>query len=49
MVQFQDITSRPKVYFPEPVELALASDQSADIDNRRYHEILVATGFVGEP
>ena len=48
MVQFQDITSRPSVYLPVSDHL-LAREQSAGIDNRRYHEILVVTGSIGEP
>jgi len=49
VVQFQNSTSRPAVHLPAASTHPLAVDQSAGIDNRRYHEILVATGSVGGP
>ncbi|MGQ4584271.1 DUF2199 domain-containing protein [Lysobacter sp. F60174L2] len=48
-VQFQNSTSRPAVLVPSTSGHLLAAEQSAGIDNRRYHEILVATGSVGGP
>ena len=48
-VQFQGITSRPTVHMPSESNHPLAAEQSIGIDNRRYHEILVATGSTGGP
>jgi len=47
MVQFQNSTSRPTLHVT--TEHQLTDEQTQGIDNRRYHEILVATGSVGEP
>lgn len=47
-VQFQSSTSRPTVAV-EAGHHCLAAEQSAGIDNHRYHEILVATGSLGGP
>jgi len=49
MVQFQNSTSRPAVHMPGVSDHPLAAEQSTGIDNRRYHEILVATGSIGGP
>lgn len=49
MVQFQNSTSRPAVLVPTHIGHPLALEQVAGIDNRRYHEILVATGSLGGP
>jgi hypothetical protein len=48
-VQFQDSTSRPTVHVSATSNHPLAREQSVGIDNRRYHEILVATGAVVGP
>lgn len=48
-VQFQDSRSRPAVLMSSSNNHVLAAEQSAGIDNQRYHEILVATGSIGGP
>jgi hypothetical protein len=47
MVQFQNSTSRPTLKVAAGHQLA--DEQTRGIDNRRYHEILVATGSLGGP
>lgn len=48
-VQFHTSTGRPTVHVPASSSHPLAAEQSTGIDNRRYHEILVATGSLGRP
>lgn len=48
-VQFRDSTSRPSVHVPEPSSHPLATEQAGGLGMSRYHEILVATGSIGEP
>lgn len=48
VVQFQGSTSRPSVTVLTNSH-PIAAEQSSGIDNRRYHEILVATGSLGGP
>ena len=47
-VQFQSSTSRPSVAVSANVH-PIATEQSNGIDNRRYHEMLVATGSLSGP
>lgn len=47
-VQFQDSTSRPTIAVPTG-EHPLAAEQAKGVDNRRYHQILEATGSSGGP
>lgn len=47
-VQFQASTSRPSVAVAANSH-PIATEQSEGIANRRYHEILVATGALGGP
>jgi len=47
-VQFQASTSRPSITVAAKNH-PLAAEQSNGIDNRRYHQILVATGSLGGP
>jgi len=49
MVQFQGSTSRPTAQVSSASDHPLGVEQSSGIDNRRYHEILIATGSVGGP
>ncbi len=49
LVQFQNSTSRPTVHVAASSNHPLATEQSVGIDNRRYHDILVAIGSVGGP
>ena len=48
VVQFQSSSSRPTVAVSAS-DHPIAAEQSTGIDNRRYHEILVATGSTGGP
>lgn len=48
VVQFQNSTSRPRVAV-RANDHPIAAEQANGIDNRRHHEILVATGSLGGP
>lgn len=48
-VQVEGSTTRPAVHIPATGSHHLAAEQSAGIDNQRYQELLVATGFWGRP
>jgi hypothetical protein len=48
-VQFQGSAGRPSVLVESSSGHVLAAEQHGGMDNRRYHEILVATGAVSGP